>query len=128
MGPRLEHNPREHHGFPGLGLDASRERHPPLRLEVVADRFPVLEGAVIPPNLPGLLRDAAVVLDVFLGERQNESVDVSHGNPPVLGGRVTRGVLPQSYQVCLGAYTYLSCFRTHSIPPASLRPFGVRSR
>src|SRR5882672_2379196 len=44
MRARLEHDPRERHRLAGLELDASRERHAHLHVQVVADTFPVLEG------------------------------------------------------------------------------------
>jgi len=66
----------------GLELGQARERQPHLHPEVIADAFPELEGAVVPPHGSRLLRHAAVGRDVLLWDGNDKSVDVSYVNPP----------------------------------------------
>ena len=57
---------------------ASRGKATHFRLQVVAYAFPVLQGAVVAPDLAGPLRDAAIGLHVALRDGEDETIDVSH--------------------------------------------------
>src|SRR5687767_38391 len=76
----LKYNPREYYRLAALLLDRAREWHAKLHLEIIARAFPVLERAVIPPNLARLLRHPAVGFQVLLWHRKNISIDVLHTN------------------------------------------------
>lgn len=65
---------------PGLSLIVRGNDTPHLHVEIVSDTFAELEGAVLPPNLAGLLCHTAVGRQVFLGDGQNKAIDISHVN------------------------------------------------
>src|SRR5713101_2590243 len=72
----LVHHPGKPDDFAGLELDASRERGALAPFHVVGDAFPVLERAVLAPDLARLERHAAVGFDFLFWDRYNESIDV----------------------------------------------------
>lgn len=77
MHSRLEYDPRKKHCFAAFELDHVRKRHSHLYVQLVADVFPELEVSVLPHLTPtGLLRDAAVSIDIALRHCQNKSIDV----------------------------------------------------
>src|SRR5258706_8549389 len=73
---RFVYDPREPHYLASLELDAPRERGALAPFHVVCDALTVLERAVLPPDLAGLERHAAVGFDFLFGNRNNESIDV----------------------------------------------------
>src|SRR5260370_1687439 len=75
---RLVGDPGEHHGFPRLELDAARKRGALSDLDVLGHPFPVIQRAMLSPDLAGLLRHAAVSRKVFLGHRHDKSIDIRH--------------------------------------------------
>ena len=75
---RLEHDPREQHRLARLQLHAARERCDLAGLHVVGDAFPVVHRAVLAPDLAGLGGEAAIGLQVPLGQRHYEAIDVRH--------------------------------------------------
>jgi len=77
MSPRLEHDIGEHHGLAGLQLHHSRERGSPLRFEVVAGAFFVVERTVLPPHFLSHLTHAEIGLQILLEHGQDISIDVS---------------------------------------------------
>src|SRR5439155_8204542 len=80
---RLVDYPGEHHGLVRLELDGLRERSELARLHVVSDAFNVIKSAEFLPDLSGLARHAAVGVEVFLRNRDNESIDiVGHTSAP----------------------------------------------
>src|SRR6185437_14917255 len=82
VGAGLVHDPREADRLTALHLGQPRKGDPHPDLQVVAYAFPVLQGAVLPPDSPGPLRDAAIGLHVALRDREDESIDVSHVHAP----------------------------------------------
>src|SRR5687768_18585704 len=77
MGARLEHDPGEDHGLAGLGPEPAREGRSPFDAQVLADALTVLEGAVLAPDLAGLLCHPAVGVHVLLRHRQDVAIDIS---------------------------------------------------
>ena len=47
-------------------------------VEIVTDALPVLQGAVLPPDLAGLPGDSAVRRDLALREGRQKSIDIGH--------------------------------------------------
>jgi hypothetical protein len=84
MGARLVDHPREDHHLVALELHALRERGPLARLHIISDALPVLQRAMLAPDLAGLARHALVRLDVLLRDRQYESIHISHAEPPLV--------------------------------------------
>src|SRR5882762_8995081 len=78
MRARLVHDPREHHGFTGLELDAPRERGELANLYVVADPLFVFEGAILLPHFSCLLGHAPIGRQVFPRYRYYKAVNVAH--------------------------------------------------
>src|SRR4030095_9681708 len=78
MCTRLIDDKREEGHFAWFQFSCCCERNAPRVLEIIADRFDVLESAELFPDLPGLFSDVAVKLKVLLRHRYDESINVSH--------------------------------------------------
>jgi NCAIR mutase (PurE)-related protein len=66
------------HRLAGPGLHHFWEWDAPFAFEVIAGAFFVTECTVFHPDLAGLLRDAAVILNSFDRNRQNITINVCH--------------------------------------------------
>ena len=66
MFARLEDDPCKDHRLVKFTFNDTRERHLILYIQVIANAFPILEGAVFPPDLARLLCDFAVAIDLVL--------------------------------------------------------------
>src|ERR1700687_2668501 len=78
MRARLVHDVREHHGFAGLELDASREGGELPDLHVVADPLLILEGAKFLPYFSCLLGHAPIGPQIFSRYRYYKTINVAH--------------------------------------------------
>src|SRR5262245_55964640 len=83
-GARLVDDIGEHDGLAGLLLDAARERCSLSPLDVVGDAFAELQRAVLAPDLTRLGRHAPVGCKLLLRNRHDKSIDVAHGNAPLV--------------------------------------------
>ena len=86
----FEHRPREDDGFVRPRAREFEERQHLRNLEIVADAFPIVEGAVVLPHFGRHFGELSIVLDAVLLERQNETIDVARHLRGPLQGRVLR--------------------------------------
>ena len=85
MGARLVRDPGKDHSLAALELYAAGERGQLSDLHVIGDIFAIFESAMLTPNLARQLRHATVGLQFLLGDRDDKSIDVLHGNLALLG-------------------------------------------
>ena len=76
MRSRLEDDPRKNDGLVRCRVDQTRERYLTFDVEVLADAFPIFQGAVVSPDFTCLLRNAAIVVDVVFRNWNNESINI----------------------------------------------------
>src|SRR5262249_42284703 len=89
-GARLVDDIGEHYGLTGLLLDATREGCSLSPLDVVGDAFAELQRAVLAPDLARLGRHAPVGCKLLLRNRHDKSIDVAHGNAPLVEDHTAR--------------------------------------